>query len=295
MKNRYEIAIPAGFNFKNVLRGHGWSALPPFESDLAESRLTCVFDLGRPVSATIEESPDAGLAATATVKLTDAEAALLTSLIGRVLRFDDDLADFHRLAARDKRLKWTAAADAGRFLRSPTVFEDLIKTMCTTNCSWSLTKIMVRNLVNELGEETSDGRRAFPSAEPLARMDEDFFRNKIRAGYRSPYFIEVARRVAGGELDPESWLSSELSTADLKKEIKKVKGCGDYAAENLLKLLGRFDGLALDSWLRGAFYKTHRSGEACDDKEIAAHYERYGEWRGLAIWCDLNAEWYVSS
>ena len=31
----------------------------------------------------------------------------------------------------------------------------------------------------------------------------------------------------------------------MKKEIKKIKGVGDYAAENLLKLLGRYDGLAL--------------------------------------------------
>ena len=38
------------------------------------------------------------------------------------------------------------------------------------------------------------------------------------------------------------WLTSDLPTAELLKQIKGVKGAGDYAAENLLKLLGRYDG-----------------------------------------------------
>lgn len=295
MKNSFEITAPRGFSFRNVLHGHGWSALSPFETDYENLRLTCVFAYPEPVSATLEEADPGCLAVTTGRDVSDAESEEIAEGLAHILRFDDDLADFHRLASRDKRLKWAAKADAGRFLRSPTVFEDLVKTLCTTNCSWSLTKIMVRNLVDELGARAGDGRQAFPVAGAMAKMDENFFREKIRAGYRAPYFAELAKRVADGDLDPESWLRSELPTSELKKEIKKVKGVGDYAAENLLKLLGRFDGLALDSWLRGAFYKTHRAGETCDDKEIAAHYESYGEWRGLAIWCDLNAEWYVSS
>lgn len=294
MKTTFEIAAPAGFSFRNVLYGHGWSDLAPFETDYENLRLTAVLSVPKPISVTIGKSGDDRLLISTSEKLRDPEITAVSISVGHILRFDEDLAGFHAFAERDKRLEWVAACDAGRFLRAPTVFEDVVKTLCTTNCSWSLTKMMVRNIVAELGEETADGLRAFPSPSALARMNEDFFRNKIRAGYRSPYFIELARWVADGDLDPESWLRCELPTTELKKEIKKIKGFGDYAAENLLKLLGRFDGLALDSWLRGAFYKTHRNGEACDDKEIAAHYERYGQWRGLAIWCDLNAEWYVS-
>ena len=49
-------------------------------------------------------------------------------------------------------------------LRSPTVFEDLVKMICTTNCSWALTEKMVTGLVENLGRETNDGRRSFPHA-----------------------------------------------------------------------------------------------------------------------------------
>ena len=133
--------------------------------------------------------------------------------------------------------------------------------------------------------------RAFPTPEAMASVDADFYRSEIKAGYRSPYFVELAESVASGRLDPESWLHSDLPTPELKKEMKKVKGVGDYAAENLLKLVGRYDGLALDSWLRSQFYKNHNKEKACPDKKIERHYKKYGPWRGLVIWCDMTERW----
>ena len=126
----------------------------------------------------------------------------------------------------------------------------------------------------------------------MAAMPESFYRNEIRAGYRSPYFVELAEAVASGKLDPQTWLRSEFSTAELKKEMKKVKGVGDYAAENLLKLVGRYDGLALDSWLRSQFYKTHNKEKACPDKKIERHYKKFGHWRGLVIWFEMTERWF---
>ncbi|MEO8649503.1 MAG: hypothetical protein ABI539_10085, partial [Acidobacteriota bacterium] len=75
-------------------------------------------------------------------------------------------------------------------------------------------------------------------------------------------------------------------------EIKGIKGVGDYAAENLLKLLGRYDGLALDSWLRSQYYKKHNREKICPDKKIEKHYKQFGHWKGLAIWCDLTKRWF---
>jgi hypothetical protein len=57
-------------------------------------------------------------------------------------------------------------------------------------------------------------------------------------------------------------------------------------------LLGRYDGLALDSWLRAQFYKKHNKGKACSDKKIIKHYSKYAGWQGLAIWCDMTEEWF---
>ena len=180
---------------------------------------------------------------------------------------------------------------AGRMLRSPTVFEDLVKMICTTNCSWSLTEKMVTGLVQSLGRESDDGEKTFPTAEAMAAMPVQFFVDEVRSGYRAPYLKELADRVASGELDVEAWLTSDLPTPELVKEIKGVKGAGDYAAENLLKLLGRYDGLALDSWTRAKFFKVRNNGRKANDKKIERYYSRFKEWRGLALWCDVTQDW----
>ena len=116
---------------------------------------------------------------------------------------------------------------------------------------------------------------------------------EIKYFLREKDFAELAEKVASGKLDPESWLDSDLPTRELKKEMKTVKGVGDYAAENLLKLVGRYDGLALDSWLRSQFYKKHNGETVCADKDIEKFYEKFGEWRGLAIWCDMTERWFA--
>jgi N-glycosylase/DNA lyase len=208
-----------------------------------------------------------------------------------MLRLDDDMAGFYGLMAREDEFAWVPTQGAGRLLRSPTVFEDLVKMICTTNCSWALTERMVTGLVQNLGRESNDGRRTFPTPEAMALMPLKFFTNEVRAGYRAPYFKELADRVASGSLDVEQWLHSPLSTAELIKEMRGVKGVGPYAAENLLKLLGRYDGLALDSWTRAKFFVVRNNGRKATDKKIARYYSRFNEWRGLVLWCDVTRDW----
>lgn len=243
----------------------------------------------KPVTATIT-AEKGGLRVELSRTPKDFERIL--SGIRHILRFDDGLEEFYELSYGRESFHWIVETNAGRLLRSATVFEDLVKTLCTTNCSWGLTKNMVTNLVETLGETGTKGHKAFPTASALASQTEAFYRNEIRAGYRSPYFVELGERVASSEIDPESWLDSELPSDELKKEIKQIKGVGNYAAENMLKLLGRYDGLALDSWLRAQFYKKHNSQKTCTDKKIEKHYKAFGKWKGLAIWCDMTQEWF---
>ena len=292
MPTKIFLPTPPRFSFRHTVYSHGWSELPPFRLDDENWRLEYVFpSLGerRPVSAVVYEAPG-GLAVDVAAKKVDAES--LVRDIRHILRLDDPLDEFYRLTDDEERLAWVSNVRAGRLIRSATVFEDLVKTLCTTNCSWALTKNMVRNLVDNLGEPAVGGKHAFPTPAALASVDEKFYREEIRAGYRSPYFAELAESVASGKIDPEAWLTSDLPTPELKKEIKNVKGVGDYAADNLLKLLGRYNGLALDSWLRSQFYRKHNREKVCPDKKIERHYKKFGDWKGLAIWCDMTERWF---
>ena len=150
---------------------------------------------------------------------------------------------------------------------------------------------MVTSLVNELGTAADDGRQSFPTAQAMSQKSTAFYRDRIRSGYRAPYLKELAQRVASGGLEVESWLTTDASLTDLMKEMKSVKGVGNYAAENVLKLIGRYDGLALDSWTRAKFAEMRNKGRAANDKKILRFYARFNSWRGLVLWCDMTREW----
>ncbi len=286
------IPTPRNFSFKRTVISHGWCELLPFSIDQPKWELTRVIDLGEKPPVTITMQSGKGhVTASTSRRLNKTEAARVLRDARHILRLDDDLAPFYSATGAVPEFAWIGKQGAGRMLRSPTVFEDLVKMICTTNCSWSLTEKMVTGLVQNLGRESDDGRKSFPTPEAMASMPVKFYVDEVRAGYRASYLKELADRVASDELNVETWLSSDLSTPDLVKQIKGVKGAGDYAAENLLKLLGRYDGLALDSWTRAKFFKVRNNGRKANDKKIERYYSRFKEWRGLALWCDVTRDW----
>lgn len=291
MNKTAKINLPDVFELRATIASHGWNELLPFRADSSGVGFSTVIRAGRTFRVDVSQSTDT-LELEFSDLLGDIEINHAVKTISHILRIDEDISGFYATANATPGFEWIAHKRAGRLLRSATVFEDLVKTICTTNCSWAMTLKMVNNLVEKLGESGPKGERAFPTAEAMAEKGAEFYRDEIRAGYRAPYFNELAVAVAEGHLDVEAWLDPDIPTANLTKMMKAVKGVGDYAAENLLKLVGRYDGLALDSWLRGQFYKKHNGGEVCDDKTIRLYYERFGHWSGLAIWCDLTQNWH---
>jgi N-glycosylase/DNA lyase len=286
-----KLEVPTGFSFKRTAISHGWYDLPPFSLNLENWTLSRVIDLEPcPIEVSVSPSED-GLRILPADRLGKRSIEKVIRDVRHMLRLDEDLTGFYAVVAGEPGLSWIGESGAGRLLRSPTVFEDLVKTICTTNCSWAMTARMVNSLVSHLGRPTRNGRRSFPTPQAMAGQPLRFYRDKISAGYRAPYLKELAKRVVSGDLDPEAWLTSELPTTELKQQIKQVKGAGDYAAENLLKLLGRYDVLALDSWVRAKFARTRNGARKTSDKKIERYYSRYGEWRGLALWCDMTSDW----
>jgi len=280
------------FNFYRTVLSHGWCELLPFELDREKWKLKRVIDLDRGKPVTVEVSTRrAALTILVSRQVNERAAHKIIRDVRHMFRLDDDLGSFYQIISTEPEFAWIAEQGAGRLLRSPTVFEDLVKMICTTNCSWALTQKMVTSLVNELGTAADDGRKSFPTAQVMSQKSTAFYRDRIRSGYRAPYLKELAQRVASGELDVESWLTTDASLTDLMKEMKSVKGVGNYAAENVLKLIGRYDGLALDSWTRAKFAEMRNKGRAANDKKILRFYARFNSWRGLVLWCDMTREW----
>src|SRR5919198_5640647 len=186
-----------------TLASHGLAELPPNALDEEARTLETTLPLPGGRARTIRIS--AGRPGFALVEGRDIgarDAVLLADTARHMLRLDADLSPFYRAARDDPELSWTVVG-SGRMLRSPTVFEDVVKTICTTNCAWGATVRMVSALVSELGIEAPGGRHAFPTPEAMARASEAFYKNTVRAGYRGPYLRSLAVEVAAGRLDLE--------------------------------------------------------------------------------------------
>jgi 3-methyladenine DNA glycosylase/8-oxoguanine DNA glycosylase len=230
----------------------------------------------------------------------DPSPALADALLDRlahVLRLDEDLSDFYDRVREDPDLSW-AARGAGRLVRSATVFEDVAKTIATTNCAWGATVRMVGALVEHLGEPAAgaprDGPygRAFPTPAAMAEASDEFYKDVVRAGYRGPYFRALAESVASGELDLEELATApaeELPDQEVAARLLSIPGVGPYAAAHIMMLVGRYTPLILDSWTRPKYARVN--GRKASDKTIERRFRRYGPYAGLAFWLYLTRDW----
>jgi 3-methyladenine DNA glycosylase/8-oxoguanine DNA glycosylase len=295
MKKLLTIPVGKDFSFWRTVFSHGWCALPPFYVNKNEAFLTRIhtFPDGRSISLRLEERPHGiCISVPDDLKLDRLSRTGIMRSIGSCFRLGENFAQFYREARREPAFRWVARSRAGRLLRAPTVFEDVVKMICTTNCSWALTEAMVGNLCRKFGEQVGEGIYSFPDPAAIAESTERFLRSNIKSGYRSPYLLELSKRIVRGELDIESWRLSDMPTTELFDEVRSVKGVGPYAAGNILKLLGRYDYLGIDSWCRAKFFEIHRNGRKGTDRAIERFYERYGMWRGLFFWMDVTKDWY---
>lgn len=291
---------PAGepVDLRRTLASHGTASLPPMLLDEAVGTLEVTVPVqgGRPRTVVIGQGPSGHARIEVRGRAPGAGAtASLTETVRRILNLDEDLSAFYEVAGGDPDLSWVTAG-AGRMVHAPTVFEDVIKTVCTTNCSWSLTTRMVTALVEHLGEPASgagDGwrGRTFPTPMAMAEADESFYRDVARAGYRGPYLRSLARSVADGDVDLEALRDGDVPDEEVEARLLALPGLGPYAAAHVMLTLGRYGRLVLDSWTRPTYARLRRSRRPVSDAGIARRFRRYGPHAGLAFWCFLTRDW----
>ena len=291
----FAIDAPRNFSLWYTIYSHGWCSLKPFNIDKETAVLTMVVQPSPgniiPVQLSELNRKQIRVQIPGKKSVSSHEKKTIESTVKTCLRLTEDYSTFYAEGKQYKQFHWVRKWGAGRLLRAPSVFEDVVKMICTTNCSWGLTTSMVNNFCAKLGTEYDEGKYSFPTPEAIAGCTEKYIRKEIRAGYRSPYILELSKRIVANDIDIESWRSSTVPSGELFDEVRSVKGLGPYAAGNILKLLGRYDYLGIDSWCRKQFRDIHKKKKV-SDKFIERYYQPFGKWKGLFFWLELTKDWY---
>ena len=283
---KFTLAARKPFNFASVLNSHGWRQLAPFSYEENTHTLSYILRLsnGRVIELHLRDASEG--VSVETEKLEKAERREAADKVTWMFGLDLDFSLFYAASRLEPKLKRAKKLAHGRVLRSATLFEDVIKTILTTNTLWAATKNMTSKLVNELGDPLPEdpGKKAFPTPEAIAASSPDFLKEKIRVGYRAPAIHQLAVRIASGKFDLEALKTSEIPTLELRKELLTINGVGPYAAANLLMLLGRHDFIPIDSYALKMVSNEWYHGEPITAKEVEKRFEKWGEFKGLAFW-----------
>ncbi len=290
-----ELSVPKPYTFAVSVCDHGWPSLAPNQWLAASATLQRVEQLatGRVVLLRLS-NVDAGdailvrIAVLADGPLTPAETAEIRATVRWMLKLDEDFTAFYAAVGGHEHIGRVVQQGRGRLLRSPTLWEDVVKTIATTNVTWGNTQSMMQRLVKQLGAPfpLDPTLHAFPTPAQVATADPTIFAEVIRMGYRNAYVQQLAEEIVTGARDLEALKVAKLPAAALKKALKSIKGVGDYAAHTLLMLLGHYSELPIDSELRSHVTRRYFKGELRSDQEMAAIYAAWGDWKYLAYWFD---------
>ncbi len=303
-------------DFARTALSHGLTSVAPFSVSENGNQLNAVLRVagGRPRLVQLETGrpshaeADTSKASSCRVRvagraLSKVERADVRTTLRRMLALDVDLGPFYELVEDDPLLSW-ARAGAGRMVRSQTVFEDVVRTICTTNCAFSATRRMITALVERFGDaadgsqtlmaasDSSAEGRSFPTPSAWARAGASGLRELAGLGYRADYVAAIACNVASGELDLELLRPAESSSLDddsARTELLTLPGIGPSGAAHAMMLMGRNSSLILDSWSRPAYARV--SGATLDDRAIVSRFARYGPYAGLAFWLVVTHSW----
>ncbi|MFN2383965.1 MAG: hypothetical protein ABR559_06840 [Gemmatimonadota bacterium] len=292
------LTVPDDFDFRSTVWSSGWCVLAPFGWDAASGVLERPFAFSRRGVATLAISQPRGRGTAVDLRLhsgpgrrkdlTTGDWAAVIAGVSHMLRVDADLRPFYaRCRAAGHPFDRAEAVGFGRLLRSPTLFEDVVKVLATTNTTWGGTKAMVANLVRLAG---TGG--AFPDPHEVLAFGAERLGLEARWGYRAAYLHALAEAVVDGRLDLKGWATWAGTTEELEREIRRVPGLGPYAAAHILALLDRHDRIGVDTVFRafvtGRYFPRARRPPT--EKRLLAVYRDWREWRALAFWFDL---WYA--
>lgn len=276
---------PKHFNFGVTVNSHGWERLAPFSLDKETQILTRTERLPSQL-ARLEMANDGDIRVTVTSEatLSPADETYVGGFVRQCLAFDWDMSRCYAKVVGDPTYSFIEERGLGRLLLAPSMWENLVKTLFLTNTHARHTTAMAAKFC-ALGDSFS-GQHTFPTPEQVLARSTDDLEQQTGTGYRARYIRRLAEEIASG-FDPETLRSPGLSYEEVYGRVRQLQGFGPYSASYVLKLLGRFERVSIDTVMR-RYFKEISGHENASDQDIDAYYQRFGDCRGLVAWWEVS-------
>ena len=130
------------------------------------------------------------------------------------------------------------------------LFEMIISFIVSANNNIPRIKGIIDRLCKGDGENMGT-YYAFPTAKKLANRSIEYYES-IGLGYRAPYILDTAQKIASGEF-PLAELEG-METEALRKKLLSLKGVGPKVADCILLFgLNRYDVFPVDTWIEKVY------------------------------------------
>ena len=208
------------------------------------------------------------------------EAALL---VARCFRIDEDLRQLEERTTLDPAFGGLVTRLRGlRALLMPSPFESLTWAIIGQQINIAFAYKLKRVLIEQYGEQLTHAGRTyhlFPTPQRLAELEPSELRPLQFSGQKSRYIVDLARLIAGGDLDLGALGS--LPADEARAALIELRGVGRWTAEYvLMRGLGLRDELpAADVGLQVAAGRVYGLPKRPNEPELRTLAEPWAGWR----------------
>ncbi len=214
--------------------------------------------------------------------------------VARMFRTELNVSDYH-----DKHPE-AKAEGYGRLFRSPTLWEDLVKTQTCTNMSFSGSKRMNTALCREFGGG------AFPTPWDFLEHGAEALKLRGGVGYRAARLVALAKLCAandeagrcGSDADKDGGLGLEAKLIHMNEDeayskVLSLPGFGPFGACNVAMLLGFYRRIPCDSETIRHVREVLGGKPKCKNivearKLVAELYSKFEPYQFCVYWFCLN-------
>ena len=188
-----------------------------------------------------------------------------------------DYGKLRKLYTKEPTLKNAIAHSPGLRLMRQDPWETLVTFILSQNSNIPRIRGMVSRLCQNFGKPlpAANGKTvfAFPLPADLANKTVEELAD-VKTGYRAPYIIDAAKRVADGRINFEKF--SSLSTDELKTELMGIHGVGPKVADCVLLYgFGRIEQYPMDVWMKRVMETYYPNGFPEDIKDTAGIAQQF--------------------